>query len=222
MSEDFNTVSEKVVKGIYKRGSSNYKFYLLSIVFLIVSFACVAQGVYYLKYSYFDFNPKPPFIPVDGEHRIYDEAPLSEPLMSSEQRKQWITDNLFDFFSYNYINYKSHVDSLKPIFYDKVYNSVVVPYFSSSFDIRTLVDKRGIVEAVRIEPLVLEMKNEQGAMISGRRAFKYSTKVRTITYFGDGKNIPETKRVELIVVRESLKNSRDGLIISNFVVTDDE
>lgn len=223
MADNMNEeVANKIIKGVYKRGASNYKFYLLSIIFLIISISCLAQGVYYLKYSYFEFNPKPPFIPVDGDNRIYEEVPLSEPIMTSAKRKQWLTDFLFEYYDYNYINYKKHSNDIKEYFYDKVYNSVVAPFFSDSFDIRTLVDKRGIVQAIRVDPMVLEMKSEEGAMISGRRAFKYSTTVRIITYYGDGKNIPETKRVELIVVRESLDNSSSGLIISNFLVVDDE
>ncbi|VVC76686.1 hypothetical protein AQUSIP_20100 [Aquicella siphonis] len=193
---------------IFSRNSFYKRLHFLALGALALSIVVicilVATLVYLLK------NPaKPLYFAADDVGRLIQIVPVNTPNMSTEDVTAWAQEAVEAAFSYDYINYRSQLQSAQKYFTDYGW-SKYMSALSLSGNLRALTVRKQIVLAQVIEP----PKILGAGLLSGAYAWKFQMPL-LVTYtmppYDSASQFSNALIVSVIVQRQQVLKGYKGL-----------
>jgi intracellular multiplication protein IcmL len=159
------------------------------------------------------YPPAPRYFAVSADGKITPLVPLKEPNLSNAALLQWATQAAVSAFSYNYVNYREALQSLRDNFTEKGWKNFTEA-FNNSNNLSAVISKKLIVSAV---PTGVPVIVEQG-LRNGVYAWKVQVPL-LVTYQSASDLIPQPVRIDLLIVRMSTLHSIRGIGIQQLIMT---
>jgi intracellular multiplication protein IcmL len=187
----------------------NYRRLMLALVFGCITLALLVGTLLYLVI----YPPAPRYFAVSEEGRLIPIVSMKEPNLSDAALLQWTTQAVVRAFSYNYVNYREALQSLRDDFTELGWKHFTTE-LNDSNNLSSVIHKKLIVSAV---PTGVPVIVEQGV-----RKGVYVWKVQfplLVTYESPSERIPQSFQVEALIVRLSTLQSARGIGIQQLVMT---
>ena len=92
---------------IFDRFSFYKDGYLMSLGILIMTIMTLGTSFYFLIYSYFIYQAPNTYLPINEQEQLLEDSPLSQPIYSDNEIRQFATDALNQITDYNYVSVDS-------------------------------------------------------------------------------------------------------------------
>jgi hypothetical protein len=188
--------------------TSAYKY---SIMTLLFNSMLLLSSIVFLVFS-LSYKSPTQYIHADENGRIMKDVPISEFNESPEETGQWVADALKSSFTYNFTNLETHPSQVKKLYTERGFKKYKNQFERSTTKV-FVKENKAVAFAGRIAAptLLADLTTKGGLAIR-----KYETVMNQVMQGYEGKRI-ETYKVTVIVVREEIKNYKDGKAIGSII-----
>ena len=196
--------------------SMRYEFYrdgyrkVLGLIIISVIFNLIlAYGVYYMA-----TNPPPPrYFATSPDGQIIPVRPLSEAVYSTADILAWATGVAITAYSYDYINYRTDLQSVASSFTSDGWQSFLGALQSSRM-LDTVLAQQLIMNATPTGAPVIQ----QQGIVNGRYSWKIS--IPMLVKLNGPTTISQPVMVYMLIQRVALVNNPKGIAINSFIVSE--
>lgn len=199
-------VTVHMTENFYKDSYSRILFVLLLSITLNIGLVSTAL--------YVETNPpKPKYFATSISGRITPLAPLEQPNQSESAIFQWANQAVLASFSYNFVNYRSELESASNYFTRSGWEQFLQTLRTSN-DLETVKQRKLIVSAVATKAPVLLKKGLLGGSYSWRIQMPL-----LVTYQSSSEYKQSNRVVTILVQRVSTtRDTPRGIRISQYVI----
>ncbi|EKD70568.1 MAG: hypothetical protein ACD_46C00488G0005 [uncultured bacterium] len=203
-----------ILTSVFERNAFYRRQYLLVLSVFMLS--VVVNGILIWMLYYVYRNPTQPiYFAADNIGKLIDVIPVNQPNMSTEEVTRWVTDAVQDIYSYDYVNYRSQLQSDQKYFtaygWEKYMSALQASNNLVALKQRSMITIGKVVDVPKI--------TTQG-ILSGAYAWKFQIPV-LVTYwlppFDDKSRFANAYQVTAIVQRQSILQSYKGLGILQLI-----
>lgn len=191
------------------------KFFLALIIYLfsIVAILILAGVIFYLTR-----NPSGPlYFVTDKVGRFIQDIPRELPIMTSEERANWVTEAIESAFSYDYVNFRTELQNAQKYFTEYGWKNYMQGLKATNNLIALTQRKYVIIAKVVSIPKVIGE-----GIVGGARAWKFQLPL-LITYrfppFDEKSKFENPVILTVVVQRQSILTSYKGLGIMQVIAT---
>jgi intracellular multiplication protein IcmL len=187
----------------------NYRRLMVALVFGFIALMLLAGTLLYLVI----YPPAPRYFAVSEGGTLVPMVPMKEPNLSDAALLQWATQAVVRTFSYNYVNYREALQSLRDDFTPAGWKDFVTA-FNRADNLQAVIQKKLVVSAVPTGvPVIVEQGIRQGG---------YAWRVQfplLVTYESASERSPQAFVVDVLIIRLSTLQSPQGIGIHQLVTT---
>jgi len=182
-------------------------------IVVILLFSMIVNVVMAAMLGYIVLNPPAPkYFATSINGRITPLVPLNEPNQSDSAVLQWANQAAIAAFTYNFVNYRTELQSASGFFTADGWNQFL-----------NALQRSNNLDAVKAKKLVVSAVATRAPVILQKGALndRYSWRVQMpllITYQSAGEFTQQNSVVTMLVTRVSTLNSPRGIGIAQFVV----
>lgn len=205
-------MNQDALETIYLRNAFYRDNYRRLMVILVISFMTLMMLVGGLLYTII-YPPAPRYFAVSPDGKLTPLIPMTEPNLSNAALLQWATQAVVSAFSYNYVNYREALQGLRDNFTEKGWANFSAA-LNDSNNLSAVINKKLIVSAVPTGvPVIIEQGLKNGI---------YTWRVQIpllVTYQSASELIPQSFKIDLLIVRLSTLQSVRGIGIQQLIMT---
>ncbi len=207
---------DNAILAVIERNQFYRRQYLLALGAFFLSLMALVALVWALCYVI--RNPVPPlYFATDNVGRLIEVIPVNRPNMSTEDVGKWTIHAVERANSYDYVNYREQMQSAQKYFTDYGWTKFLKA-FKASKNLDGLTINKMIFEA----KVVGDPKLITEGILGGAYAWKFEMPM-LVTYwlppYDEKSTFPNALNVSVIVQRQSILQSTDGLGITQLVST---
>ena len=185
----------------------NYQKLMLALVAGFITLVLLVATLFYLVV----YPPAPRYFAVSEDGKMVPLISMQEPNLSDAALLQWTTQAVVKAFSYNYVNYREALQSLRDDFTEQGWRDFAQA-LNDSNNLSAVLQRKYIVSAVPTGvPVIVEQGVRQGV---------YAWKIQIpllVTSQSASEISPHTFQIEVLVVRVSTLKSARGVAIQQLI-----
>jgi intracellular multiplication protein IcmL len=213
---------QNALLAVFERNQFYRRQYLLALGAFGLSLLILMVLVWVLVYVVRN-PPEPLYFAADNVGRLIEVVPVSRPNMSNEDVSKWTVRAVEKANSYDYVNFRQQMQAAQQYFTEFGWKKFMEA-FKASKNLEGLTINRMIFEA----KVIGEPKLITEGLLGSAYAWKFEMPM-LVTYwmppYDDKSKFPNALNVTVIVQRQSILQSNDGLgilqLVSNFAATAD-
>ena len=211
MDAENQTMLNDAIVLVYVRNEFYRQKYLLTLavgLLSIIVVAILAGMLYYLA----KHPTEPLYFPADDLGRLIQEIPITQPNMSLDDVTAWTIEAVEDANSYDFLNYRSELQSAEKYFSDYGWRKYMQG-LKASTNLVGLIDRKMIfIAKVVDQPKLIG----QGILKTGAYGYKYQMPV-LMTYivppYDAKSSFQNPLLVNVVVQRQDVLQSYKGLVV---------
>lgn len=194
----------------------NY-FYEQLVVYQVILTALLFVGLganyYFVRTVYFD-QIKPTYFTASAEGYSLQDIPRNEPIYSDEDIEAWVTSKIVEIFSFNFFNYKVHLNRLASDFeqvgYAEFMNALNQNRLITAIVRHKFMSRVGISKSFKVKRH-LTLNNTYGWILEGELLIEYVNKENRLNPFR------QNMEMLIYVTRQSLFMYPQGIAFRTIV-----
>ena len=199
-----------VVKLRYEFYRDGYRSILGLVIISVIVNSMLAYSVYYMA-----SNPQPArYFATSPDGHIIPIKPLNEAVYATAEILAWSTNLAITAYSYDYVNYRTDLQSLASSFTSEGWSNFLTALKGSRM-LDTVMSQKLVMKA---EPTGAPIVQQQG-VLNHRYAWKITIPM-LITLTGTNNNIQQIVKVDMLIQRVSLVNNPKGVAVSSFIASE--
>jgi hypothetical protein len=188
--------------------------YIKSLGIFIFNLLLLIVSVYSFYYANNIYAPPVKFLPLDRNGSIIDLVPLSKPVKTDEERRQFVQDVILDILAYNYTTVETHGAKVKKYFTSDSFNDYMTG-FKNSTDVKRVVRNHYVVLPVpRNVPILIKKPVSNRNQSNEVLFYQYRIKIRKILRNHEGV-LFDSNDLIITLRRVSVTENIEGLAVHN-------
>ncbi len=187
----------------------NYRRLMFVLVLGFITLLMLASALLYLTL----YPPEPRYFAISKEGHLTPLISINKPNLSNAALLQWATQATVSAFNYNYVNYRQALQSIRDNFTNQGWENFSTA-LNYSNNLSAVIQKKLIVSAVPTgAPVIVEQ---------GLRHGIYAWRVQMpllVTYQSPSDLIPQSFRIDLLIIRVPTLQSVKGIGIQQLIMT---
>lgn len=208
--EKFSGALETVLlRNQFYESAHRYALLFCLCLFLLLSGVIALNVVEYMN------PPRPIYFAATPDTKLVDLVPLNKPNMTDEQVIQWATDAAIASFNYNFVNYRTKLQSVRTYFTPTGHQRFLKALLISR-NLEAVKDKKFVVSAIPSGPAEL---TQQG-VIKKSGLYAWYIKIPMTMYLRSANEEvpPQNYLLSMIVVRTDMLQSPKGVGIAQYIL----
>jgi intracellular multiplication protein IcmL len=208
-----NATEESATELIQLRNTfyrDSYQRILIALFIMLL----VSVGLISVVFFQLTHRPIPQYFAISSDGKLVKLEPLSEPAVSNSVLLQWAVDAATAAYSYDFVNYRSSLQSAQNKFTPDGWNNFESALRGTRI-LETVISKKLIVSAIATGAPTIE---EQG-MLEGAYSWRVTLPL-LVTYQSSTELTQQPLIISMIISRVPIVNYPDGIAIVSFVTTE--